>query len=52
MALPVVIIGESWGIFTATEAGVTAVVYALIVGFFVYRELHWRTCRSSWLAPP
>jgi len=43
MALPVVIIGGILGgIFTATEAGVTAVVYALIVGFFVYRELHWR----------
>lgn len=40
MALPVVIIGGILaGIFTATEAGVTAVVYALIVGFFVYREL-------------
>jgi C4-dicarboxylate transporter DctM subunit len=40
MALPVVIIGGILGgIFTATEAGVTAVVYALLVGFFVYREL-------------
>lgn len=39
-ALPVVIIGGILGgIFTATEAGVTAVVYALIVGFFVYRKL-------------
>ena len=43
MALPVVIIGGILaGIFTATEAGVTAVVYALLVGFFVYRELHLR----------
>jgi tripartite ATP-independent transporter DctM subunit len=40
LALPLVIIGGILGgIFTATEAGVTAVVYALIVGFFVYREL-------------
>ena len=40
LALPVVIIGGILGgIFTATEAGVTAVVYALIVGFFVYRKL-------------
>ena len=43
MALPLVIIGGILGgIFTATEAGVTAVVYALIVGFFVYRELKLR----------
>ena len=43
MALPVVIIGGILGgIFTATEAGVTAVVYALLVGFFVYRELKLR----------
>ncbi len=40
MALPVFIIGGILGgIFTATEAGVVAVIYALIVGFFVYREL-------------
>ncbi|MHC4645124.1 MAG: TRAP transporter large permease [Planctomycetota bacterium] len=28
------------GIFTATEASAVAVVYALFVGFFVYRQLH------------
>jgi tripartite ATP-independent transporter DctM subunit len=40
MVLPVVIIGGILGgIFTATEAGVVAVMYALAVGFFVYREL-------------
>jgi len=27
------------GIFTATEASAVAVIYALVVGFFVYREL-------------
>jgi C4-dicarboxylate transporter DctM subunit len=43
MALPVVIIGGILGgIFTATEAGATAVVYAILVGFFVYRELKLR----------
>jgi tripartite ATP-independent transporter DctM subunit len=43
LALPLVIIGGILGgIFTATEAGVTAVVYAIIVGFFVYRELKLR----------
>jgi tripartite ATP-independent transporter DctM subunit len=40
MVLPVIIIGGILGgIFTATEAGVVAVVYAPIVGFFVYRDL-------------
>ncbi|MDR3302602.1 MAG: TRAP transporter large permease [Spirochaetaceae bacterium] len=35
----IIIVGLRGGIFTATEAGVVAVVYALIVGIFVYREL-------------
>jgi tripartite ATP-independent transporter DctM subunit len=38
--LPVLIIGGlKFGVFTPTEAAVTAAVYALIVGLFVYREL-------------
>lgn len=40
LLLPVIILlGLRGGIFTATEAGVVAVVYALIVGTVVYREL-------------
>jgi len=40
LLLPVIIIvGLRSGIFTATEAGVVAVVYAMIVGIFVYKEL-------------
>ena len=40
LLLPVlVLVGLRGGIFTATEAGVVAVVYAFIVGVFVYREL-------------
>jgi tripartite ATP-independent transporter DctM subunit len=35
----IIIVGLRGGIFTATEAGVVAVVYALLVGVFVYREL-------------
>jgi C4-dicarboxylate transporter DctM subunit len=39
---PVIIIGGILsGIFTATEAGVVACLYSLVVGFFVYRELTW-----------
>jgi tripartite ATP-independent transporter DctM subunit len=40
LLLPVIIIvGLRGGVFTATEAGVVAVIYALCVGVFVYREL-------------
>ena len=40
LAMPVIILGGIFsGIFTATEAGVVAVVYALLVGAFVYRTL-------------
>lgn len=40
LILPVVLIGGiRVGIFTATEAGVVAVVYALLIGVVVYHEL-------------
>lgn len=40
---PVIILGGIYsGVFTPTEAGVIAVVYGLIVGLFVYRELKWK----------
>jgi len=40
LLLPVIIlVGLRGGIFTATEAGVVAVVYAIIAGLFIYREL-------------
>lgn len=35
----IIVVGIMAGIFTATEASVIAVVYAFIVGLFVYREL-------------
>jgi len=39
---PVIILGGILsGVFTATEAGVIAVVYALLVGLFVYKEIRW-----------
>jgi tripartite ATP-independent transporter DctM subunit len=34
-----ILLGLRTGTFTATEAGVVAVVYALVVGCFVYKEL-------------
>lgn len=40
LLVPVIILGGIYGgIFTPTEAAVVAVVYALIVGLFVYKEL-------------
>ena len=43
MLMPIIIIGGIIsGIFTPTESGVVAVVYALALGLFVYRELLWR----------
>jgi tripartite ATP-independent transporter DctM subunit len=41
--MPIAIVGGIvLGIFTPTEAAVIAVVYAMIVGFMIYRELTWR----------
>jgi C4-dicarboxylate transporter DctM subunit len=46
---PVLILGGILsGIFTATEAGVVAAVYALLVGLFGYRELTLRTAIAAW----
>ena len=40
LLVPVIILGGIYsGIFTPTEAPVVACIYALVVGFFVYREL-------------
>jgi len=42
LLMPVIILGGIYGgIFTPTEAANVAVVYGLIVGGFVYRELKW-----------
>lgn len=43
LVMPIVVLGGILGgAFTATEAGVIAVVYALFVGFFVSKELRLR----------
>ena len=47
MLMPGIIIGGIIsGIFTPTESGVVAVIYALILSLFVYRELDWRELPS------
>ena len=41
--VPVIILGGIYGgIFTPTESAVVAVVYTLIIGFVVYKELTWK----------
>jgi tripartite ATP-independent transporter DctM subunit len=43
LLVPVIILGGIYGgIFTPTEAAAIAVVYAIPVGLFVYRELDWK----------
>lgn len=47
---PIIILGGIYGgIFTPTEASVVAVVYALIIGGFVYKELKWKDIYESTL---
>ncbi len=43
LLLPIIILGGiRFGIFTPTEAAAIAVMYALVIGFFVYKELTWK----------
>ncbi|GAW93784.1 TRAP transporter large permease [Calderihabitans maritimus] len=42
LLMPVIILGGIYGgVFTPTEAANVAVIYGLVVGMFVYRELKW-----------
>lgn len=51
LLLPIIIlVGLRGGVFTATEAGVVAVVYALIIGIFVYRELKLKMLFRAFIA--
>lgn len=50
LLLPIIIIGGfRTGVFTATESGVIAVVYALLVGSLVYKELDWKALPKIFL---
>ena len=43
LLMPVLlIVGLRIGVFTPTELGALAAVYALVVGIFIYKELSWR----------
>jgi tripartite ATP-independent transporter DctM subunit len=37
-----IVIGLRFGVFTPTEAGAAAALYATLIGAFVYREITWR----------
>jgi tripartite ATP-independent transporter DctM subunit len=43
----ILIVGIRFGIFTPSEAGAFAVVYALVIGKFVYRELTWEKFKQA-----
>jgi tripartite ATP-independent transporter DctM subunit len=43
----ILIIGIRFGVFTPSESGAFAVVYAVIVGKFVYKELTWQNFRDA-----
>ncbi|MBR0600267.1 TRAP transporter large permease [Sinanaerobacter chloroacetimidivorans] len=45
---PVIILGGIYsGIFTPTESAVVAVVYSIIAGAFIYRELTWKKLQHA-----
>ncbi|MCK3658202.1 C4-dicarboxylate ABC transporter [Pasteurellaceae bacterium Pebbles2] len=48
LLLPIIIIGGiRMGVFTPTEAGAVAVIYALVLGMFIYRNMN---VKKLWLA--
>ena len=48
--IPVIILGGIYGgVFSPTEAAVVSVVYALIIGSFIYKELSWKTIYDSFM---
>lgn len=43
LGTPVIIVGGVFaGIFTPTESAVVAVVYSIIIGIYVYKEMQWK----------
>lgn len=45
---PIIVLGGIYaGVFTPTEAAAVAIVYALFVGVFIYKELRWKEIYDS-----
>lgn len=43
LGTPIILFGGIFGgIFTPTESAVIAAIYAIIVGLFIYKDLHWK----------
>jgi tripartite ATP-independent transporter DctM subunit len=45
----ILIVGIRFGIFTPSESGAFAVIYALVIGKFVYKELNWTNFKQALL---
>jgi tripartite ATP-independent transporter DctM subunit len=43
----ILIVGIRFGVFTPSEAGAFAVVYSIVIGKFVYKELTWEKFRTA-----
>jgi tripartite ATP-independent transporter DctM subunit len=43
----ILIVGIRFGVFTPSESGAFAVVYAIVIGKFVYKELTWKNFRDA-----
>lgn len=43
----ILIVGIRFGVFTPSESGAFAVVYALIVGKFIYKKLNWQNFKEA-----
>ncbi|MDR2467714.1 MAG: TRAP transporter large permease subunit [Spirochaetaceae bacterium] len=43
----ILIVGIRFGVFTPSESGAFAVVYAIIIGKFVYKELTWKNFKEA-----
>jgi tripartite ATP-independent transporter DctM subunit len=43
----ILIVGIRFGVFTASESGAFACVYAIFVGVFIYKELNWQTFKQT-----
>ncbi|MGF9947326.1 TRAP transporter large permease [Priestia megaterium] len=42
LTVVIIIVGVVGGVFTATEAGAVACIYALFLGMFVYKKISWK----------